>query len=81
MTDMLQKGRHRYVAHQGEANGRAILRAVDVRTIRLTLRTGAASQRALARRFNVSRALIYNIDRGIAWAQQLNDELLDAERG
>ena len=69
MHDMIAKGRcapAERTRNVGSEHGRAKLVETDVMDIRGLLSIGAAKA-ALARKFNVSEATIYFIDRGVTW--------------
>lgn len=66
MADRKRHGTNRGGVMFGEANGAASLSQEDVRQIRKMRREGHA-QRALARRFGVSRTQIRRIERKLSW--------------
>lgn len=63
MDDMVRKNRQRNKGHPGEDNGRAILTEKEVRAIR----TSTLSALELAKRYGVSRDVIYKIRRNVTW--------------
>lgn len=67
--DMIERGRHRYVAHKGEANGSAKLTEADVQAIRATYvpYSDAHNQYVLAAAFGVDRSTIGQIIRRKIW--------------
>jgi len=68
--DMIERGGHRYVAHQGEANGRAKITEDHVRTIRAAYVRGSSEfgLRALAEQFGVTQVLVSRVVRRKAWS-------------
>lgn len=73
MRDAMAKGRHRFVAHRGEANGSSRLSAAQASEIRDRWRPGArypaeGSTRQLAEEFGIGRTQVVNIGRGHKWA-------------
>jgi hypothetical protein len=73
IRDAMAKGRHRYVAHQGEANGGGgKLTAAQAVEIRRRWRRGAPashpnSTQALADEFGIGRTMVRKIGNGRAW--------------
>ena len=66
VADRVAKGRDG--DHRGEANGRAVLSAADVRAIRARYAAGDVSKAALGREYGVSPTQILAIVTGRAWA-------------
>ena len=64
-ADMMQKDRHRYIAHSGAENGRAKLSDNQVRGIRILARQ--FSQTHVAKMFGVDRSTVGYIVRGKTW--------------
>lgn len=66
LDDMTEKGRRRFRAHSGEANGRAKLSREQVAVIRQRLATGEV-RAALAREFGVDWSTVARIGNGKRW--------------
>lgn len=66
-VDMIAKGRHRYIAHMGEANGNAKVTETMVRQIRAQYSSGKTSQHKLARAFQTTRSTIAKIVKCESW--------------
>mgnify|MGYP002073545928 CR=1 FL=1 len=64
-ADMIQKDRHRYIAHSGAENGRAKLTDDQVREIRILARQ--FSQTHVAKMFGVDQSTVGYIVRGKTW--------------
>jgi hypothetical protein len=62
--DMLRKGRHTYIAHVGNKNGKAIINADIVKQIR----ESNLSNAELGRQFNVSPNCIRGVRTGRTWS-------------
>lgn len=72
IVDAVEKGRHRYVAHEGETNGAAKLTTEQVAEIRRRHVRGAVAGTPgatadLAVEFGVGQTMIRNIARGDSW--------------
>ena len=73
MQDMIRKGRQGNTAHiglRGEANTNAKLSTASVDSMRREYKTGAVSQKQLARKYKVSQSLINRILHNERWASQ-----------
>lgn len=69
-ADMMSRGRGSYVAHPGEANGRAKLTVDQVNEIRATYSGRFGDAADLARRYGVTKTTISRILRGELWPEQ-----------
>lgn len=67
LRDMREKGRHRFVAHSGSANGRAKVTASDVAAICNIYKQGHLTQRAIGGQFGLSNQMVSRIVSGKAW--------------
>lgn len=65
--DMLAKGRNKYVAHPGEANGQAKLTEGQVREMREKYAAGGVTQAQLAKEYEISQALAHFVVTRKAW--------------
>lgn len=72
MADMRQRGRRKGINVGGE-NGRSVLSAADVQTIRSRLSTGE-SQQSIADDYNISQTTVSGIKVGRLWSMLLDDE-------
>jgi hypothetical protein len=65
--EMVQKGRHRFGAHQGEHNGGARLTEAQVIAIRARHATKAATYAELASEYGIGKTMVWRIVRRFAW--------------
>jgi len=72
LSDMRQKGRHRYEAHSGVDNGRAKVTEEQVKQIRELCKRGDLTQREIGKLFGLSNQMVSRIAAQQAWKCDLS---------